>query len=143
MRTTLGICLLSLTFASVPTTIRADGIPRVKVDAGIKARFNVRFYDPQAEAARLHPWYTYFPYEAHFQSPSPFGSQNGFFPNLPGRMVPGAWGKQQPTGSGSGTNSGSGSGNEGNATNSSTSGYRPSHSMSYQYSQVPSYWYGR
>ena len=138
MRITIALGLVSFAFALIPAPARADGIPRLKVDAGIKARFNVYMYDPQTEAARLHPWYTYFPYEAHFQSPSPYGTQNGFFPNLPGRMVPGAWGAQQRQ-----AGSESDSKTQGRSNNSSTSGYTPSQYAGYPYGQVPSYWYGR
>jgi hypothetical protein len=154
MRTLIGLCLASLIATSVPAAASASGFPRYKVDAGISAKFNVYRYDPLMEAARLHPWYTYFPHEAHFQSPAPYG----FYPHYPACMTPGAWhhpppaaatgqqqenGKDQSAGPEAGPQpTGPNLGANAPAANHPANypGFQPA---GYYYGQVPSYWYGR
>jgi hypothetical protein len=76
--------LVGLPLLALPARARADGVPLYlpclppfKVDAGIKAYLTVTYPGPQQN---LPPWYTYFPYDAYFQTPSPTGFQ---FPNWP------------------------------------------------------------
>jgi hypothetical protein len=65
-----------------PAQARADGwfpfcLPPYRVEAGINAYFRVVPLDQPA----LAPWYTYWPYEAHFQTMTPPGQ----YPYWPGQ----------------------------------------------------------
>jgi hypothetical protein len=70
--------------------------------------------------APLAPWYTYWPYEAHFQSPAPLGH----YPYWPTQFGSGGPTMHMPTPQGS-------------------AGMAPSGFVPAGYSQAPSYWYAR
>jgi hypothetical protein len=110
--------------ALAPTQAHADGwfpfcFPPYRIEAGVNAYFRVVPLDPP----NLAPWYTYWPYEAHFQTPTPPGP----FPYWPGpQYAPSGPSMPMPTPS-------------------ATSGM-VSPPMGFQaagYSQAPRYWYTR
>jgi hypothetical protein len=102
-----------------------------RVDAGFKIWFNIQPTGPQAA---LGPWYLYFPYEAHFQTPAPWG----YYPQWPMPQAPGTYwpGMHQP-------------GMYPPAPPQQTpavsrpASLPPIRPTSYYSSPVPSYWYGR
>jgi hypothetical protein len=85
MNAALRACILGTVVLAVPASCRADGwpLPPVKVDCGAKAWFNVHVLD-WSQCATLGPWYLYYPYQAHFQTPPPIGP----YPNWPSPMLP-------------------------------------------------------
>jgi hypothetical protein len=82
---TRNVYALSLfaTFAGLlhGAAARAGELPRVRVDAGIKIRFNVRVMPAYGCAA---PWYSYFPYDPNLASPQ----QSNPYPNWPSPFPP-------------------------------------------------------
>jgi len=127
MKRLVLLTLVGLPVLALPAPARADApiqfpfLPPMRVDAGIKAYFSLTYPGPQGV---LPPWYTYFPYDAYFQTPPPTGM---YYPNWRAPMTSSAYAPQhappaftspyaaQPT------------------------GVRP---VGY-YQQAPSYWYGR
>jgi hypothetical protein len=92
------------------------------------------------------PWYSYWPYEAHFQSPAP--QPYPYYPppqTLP--PYPGYTGPQPAPGSGSGSGVPPGSGSApGSGSGSQTTGPAAFQQSAYyggQQNVVPSYWYQR
>src|SRR5262245_7873024 len=119
MKRLLWTCLLALPLLAVPRAAQAwYCCPPIKIDAGAKAWFNVTVLDPQGQPG---PWYLYFPYDPHVQSPAPIGDYP-FWPSNPGTAYapsyPGRWGgpAAQPQ-----------------------AGFQPAG----YYPAAPAYWYGR
>jgi len=141
MKRLIWLALVGLPVLALPVPARADGVPLqlpclppFKVDAGIKAWLTLTYPGPRPY---MPPWYTYFPYDAYFQTPAPTGYQ---FPNWPGPQTssaafnhhfgaPPAFGGPAPAFGGP------------YAAPSPTppANVRP---VGYSY-QAPSYWYGR
>src|SRR5207244_4441696 len=77
----LYLALVSLPVLALPSAARADAplqlpcLPPFRVDAGVNAYFRLSYPGPQTP---MPPWYTYFPYDAYFQTPPPTGYN---FPN--------------------------------------------------------------
>jgi hypothetical protein len=134
MKRLLFLALVSLPVLALPTTARADAplqlpcLPPFRVDAGVNAYFKLSYPGPQIP---LPPWYTYFPYDAYFQTPPPTGYQfpnwapppmtSSYVPHFGPSHAPSPFpgpppGAIQPT------------------------AVRP---VGYYYQQAPSYWYGR
>jgi hypothetical protein len=63
-------CLLALSFIAAPSLAHAELLPPVKVDAGVGFHFNSHVGQSKFGCV-AGPWYTYFPYNAYFQSPAP------------------------------------------------------------------------
>jgi hypothetical protein len=85
MKTTFWVGVLTLSLLVLPERAHAQCcfkccLPQVNCNAGFKWHFNVCCGSPYAQ---LGPWYLYYPYEAHFQTPAPVGP----FPNWPGAPV--------------------------------------------------------
>lgn len=83
MKAILRIAALVLALLALPSSSRANWFgPPITIDTGVNARFNVHVHDWNA-TWHLQPWYTYFPYEAHFQAVAPIAPA---WPNWPPRM---------------------------------------------------------
>ena len=82
MKRLVLLALVGLPVLALPAPARADVpiqlpcLPPMRMDAGIKAYFSLTYPGPQGF---LPPWYTYFPYDAYFQTPPPTGL---YFPQL-------------------------------------------------------------
>ncbi len=93
-KTTWGI-LLGLFGLGLPAGTRADHPQAqgpLKMDAAFMWRCNIKVGYAQYH---LGPWYSYFPYDAHFQMQAPFGGSGTWptqTPFYPGQHLPG----QQP-----------------------------------------------
>lgn len=117
MKKTLLLLVLALGLFGVPSRAQAwFHVHPYRVDAGFKIWFNIQPLGPQVQLA---PWYTYFPYEAHFQTPAPMG----YYPQWPNAPAAGMYQPPQPQ-----------------FAPHAPSPVRPA---SYYYSPAPSYWYGR
>jgi hypothetical protein len=134
MKATLWVGLLTVSLLAVPTRAAAwciccPSCPPIHCDWCFKCRFNIHCGD---SSTQLGPWYQYYPYEAHFQTPAPLGH----FPNwqapmatapagpaLPGAPAPGQWQPPAPR-----------------PAVQPTGYFQP---VGYSYPQVPSYWYER
>jgi hypothetical protein len=73
MKTFVRACLLALPLLAASTASRAQawGLP-VQFDAGINAHCN-SYWGGANMGPTAGPWYSYFPYQAHFQTPAPIG----------------------------------------------------------------------
>jgi hypothetical protein len=101
MRAFLRACLVALPLLAAPSLAQAWTCPPVKIDAGVNAYCNA-YIGNWGMGAQLGPWYTYWPYNAHFQSPAPVGGWP-FWPTsasavphygaIPSNQIP----KTQPT----------------------------------------------
>jgi hypothetical protein len=70
MRTLLRAAVLALPLLATPSALQAWCFPPVKVDCG--ANFHLNGYVGNCGfGAQAGPWYTYFPYNAYFQTPAP------------------------------------------------------------------------
>ncbi len=78
LKTKCWLCWAGLGLLTAAGDVRADGIP-AQVNAGF--HFN---YNSAGCCATLGPWYSYFPYEAHFQMPAPVG----LYPQWPAQFPP-------------------------------------------------------
>lgn len=88
--------LTTIVAIALPATSLADGwVPPFRVQAGAKAWFNVYRLDANM-VAPLQPWYLYFPYEKHFQTPAPVGNPYPYWPGVPPQQAQAPQG-QQPT----------------------------------------------
>jgi hypothetical protein len=136
----LWVCLPALAIVAFSGRTYAD----YKVDCGCSPRFNVCSNGGQYGTGgcggcfQAGPWYTYWPYQAHFQIPSPLGfpfwpgptaaAGPQFLPPAPpppgppGTPMPPRTGGFQPVGY-------------------DYSSFQPA--GAYYYGQAPSYWYGR
>jgi hypothetical protein len=139
MKRLLWLGILSVSFLVLPApagawTICGPDLPPIHIDAGCKWHLHV--YCGGGCPTQLEPWYLYYPYEAHFQSPAPVGFPNWPAPVAAGPSVPpvapvapavppmpSAWG--QPRGP---------------ATVQPAGYIQP---VGYPNPQVPSYWYER
>jgi hypothetical protein len=68
MKKLLWACVLGLPFLALPTEAKAFGLGGYDIDCGAKVWCDCKplnFHFPQAG-----PWYLYWPYWAHFQSPA-------------------------------------------------------------------------
>lgn len=83
----------ALAWLAVPQSASAAGwqLP-YRVDAGANVYFRV-IYPGQASGAQVGPWYLYWPLEAHFQQPAPYGNHYPYWPSpmtlpqqFPGRL---------------------------------------------------------
>jgi hypothetical protein len=63
--------LVALSLLAMGSAARA-GCPPVKFDAGVNAHLN-GYFGKAALGAQAGPWYSYFPYNAYFQTPAPVG----------------------------------------------------------------------
>jgi hypothetical protein len=84
MKKLLCACALTLPFLALPSDAKAFCIGGYEFDTGARVWCNVKqmnCYMPQAG-----PWYLYWPYAAHFQTPAPGVSP--FFP-APQTLPPG------------------------------------------------------
>jgi hypothetical protein len=128
MKKTIWLSALVLGLFALPTPACAWYVPPYRVDAGFKLWFNVQPLGPQPNLA---PWYLYYPYDAHFQTPAP--GPIGYYPQYAqpqGGMyaTPRHQPLTQPT------------------PPLSQPLYRAPPTVrpaSYYYSPAPSYWYGR
>jgi hypothetical protein len=142
MRKSLWACLLALPILALSGRAHAD----YKVDCGCSPHFNVSNNGGQWGTGgsggglfQAGPWYSYWPYKAHFAQPAPLcfpfwpGPAAGpqFLPPpppapaAPGAVVPGRPNGFQPVGY-------------------DYSGYQAEGAYYYYYyGQAPSYWYGR
>src|SRR5262245_44509712 len=93
MKQLLWIGLFVLALGALPSRANACYGP-VKVDAGFKLWFKVNCGN-QGPLGYLAPWYTYFPYEAHFQTPAPTGLYPHWPAPVPAPAPPGT-GNPQP-----------------------------------------------
>jgi hypothetical protein len=125
MKAIARACLFALPLLAAASPARAQWCPPTKVDAGIGFHFNCYSGGVHAVAA---PWYSYFPYNAYFQTPAPvcgwpFWPTGGAANASPGGAAPGgSRGPQNFLGMGYGP--------------------RDLQPVAY-YGQPPSYWYGR
>ena len=119
--------LLALPLLVVPSSAHAwCCFPPVDVDAGAHFKMTVGGHQYGFGMAQAGPWYSYWPYEAHFMTPAPYAA----YPYWPSAAV---------TGNGNGVPATPTPAPlppaKGDAT---PAGYQP-----VGYSQAPSYWYGR
>jgi hypothetical protein len=70
MKAILRACLLALPLLAAPTLAHAWCCCPTHIDAGISGHLNCC---PGCCGTQLGPWYSYFPYNAHFQTPAPVG----------------------------------------------------------------------
>jgi hypothetical protein len=132
-------CLLALPILALSGRAYAD----YKIDCGCSPRFNVNSNGSQygnggsGGCFQAGPWYTYWPYEAHFQIPSPLGYPfwpgpapapgPQFLPAPPPPSPPGPPAPPKPTGF--------------QPVGYDYPGFPPAGSC--YYGPAPSYWYGR
>jgi hypothetical protein len=131
MKALLRACLVALPFFAVPTLAHAWGfpcLPPVKVDAGVNAHFNA-YIGQWGLMAQAGPWYSYFPYDAYFQTPAPVGGWP-FWPPASAPAVP------------PGVRPDNGNGN-GNGNDNGQSMFSPPRGIQPAGGAVPKYWYGR
>src|SRR5947209_14587390 len=120
MKRLLLLALAGLPVLALPAPARADApiqlpcLPPMRVDAGIKAYFSLTYPGPQPA---LPPWYTFFPYDAYFQTPAPTGL---YYPNWQAPPMTSAYQPQHAP----------------------PYGQSPVRPVDY-HSPCPSYWYGR
>jgi hypothetical protein len=69
MKAFFRAALLALPFLAVPSLANAQNGPS-NFNAGINCHFN---YSNGGCGISAGPWYTYFPYNAYFQTPAPIG----------------------------------------------------------------------
>jgi hypothetical protein len=89
MRAFLRACVVAVPLLAVPSLAQAWQCPPIIVDAGINAHCNV-FVGDSCMRAQLGPWYTYWPYNAHFQLPAPVGGWPYWPTSAAAGPVPGA-----------------------------------------------------
>src|SRR5207249_2993032 len=65
---------------AAPSSASASGlIPPFRIEAGANVHFRITS-GAQGSPAQLGPWYLYWPLEAHFQYPAPYGAQYPYWP---------------------------------------------------------------
>jgi hypothetical protein len=72
MKMLLRAACLTLPFLAAGSLARADWCPPVHFDAGINAHISGHWGGVNG-GPQAGPWYTYFPYNAYFQTPAPIG----------------------------------------------------------------------
>jgi hypothetical protein len=87
MKTLLRASLLVIPFFAVPSLARATFLPSCQFEAGFGCRFNNTGMKGGCGGCVAGPWYSYFPYNAYFQTPAPvFGWP--YLPPQPATPVP-------------------------------------------------------
>jgi hypothetical protein len=125
MRSLVRACLVALPLLATPSLARAWCLPPTKVDCGVNCHLN-GYIGNWNMAAQLGPWYLYWPYNAHFQTPAPVGG----WPYWPAAVAAVPAGQGAPP---------SGQMPKVEPTFFPSGGFQPT-----GYSvQAPSYWYGR
>src|SRR5205085_2639526 len=93
MKKLLLILGLGLAYLATPAPAQAWWyLPSYKVDAGAKVWCNVSKLDYCTSA----PWYSYFPYDAYFQTPAPLGCGQAYWPRMQSFMAPPGGGAPPP-----------------------------------------------
>jgi hypothetical protein len=118
MKPFVRACLLALPLLAASGASRAQAWGPVVFDAGINAHCNSTWGGCNTFPKAM-PWYCYFPYQAHFQTPAPMGG----WPYWPAAATPPVMRPPAP---------------------STSLYYSPRSIQPAAYTgQVPSYWYGR
>jgi hypothetical protein len=122
-------CLVALPFLALPSLAQAWGMPPCKIDAGINAHLN-GYCGNICLCPQAGPWYSYFPYDAYFQTPAPVGGWPFWPTNAAPAIPPGVQ---------------NGSDDKSNNSNGPQSMFyqRPGVQPAGYGAPAPSYWYGR
>jgi hypothetical protein len=93
MKTLTRACLLALPLLAAPSL--AYALPSMTFDAGFGCHFNSCNGKGCAGGCVAGPWYTYFPYNAYFQTPAPVYGWP-YFPPQAAMPVPKPQSNQEP-----------------------------------------------